>query len=71
MKISIIGTGYVGLPTGIGFAELGHQVVCIDKDKGKIALLQAGHSTLFEKNLDELLQKTMRERQNERRAEEN
>ena len=59
MKISIIGTGYVGLPTGVGFAELGHQVVCIDKDEAKIASLQAGHSTLFEKDLDELLRKNI------------
>ena len=55
MKISIIGTGYVGLPTGVGFAELGHQVVCIDKDIKKVAALRAGRSTLFEKDLDKLL----------------
>ncbi len=59
MKISIIGTGYVGLPTGVGFAELGHQVVCIDKDIQKINQLKAGHSTLFEKDLDELLAKNI------------
>ncbi|MDR2007793.1 MAG: UDP-glucose/GDP-mannose dehydrogenase family protein [Alphaproteobacteria bacterium] len=56
MKIAIIGTGYVGLPTGVGFAELGHNVVCIDKDIKKIKSLQAGKITLFEKGLEELLQ---------------
>ena len=54
MKISIIGTGYVGLPTGIGFAEIGHDVVCIDKDENKIGMLQNGHVTLYEKGLKEL-----------------
>ncbi len=59
MKIAIIGTGYVGLPTGVGFAELGNQVACIDYDKSKIDMLRAGHVTLFEDGLDELLQKNI------------
>lgn len=59
MKIAIIGTGYVGLPTGVGFAELGNQVTCIDYDKSKIDMLRAGHVTLFEDGLDELLQKNI------------
>ena len=42
MKVAIIGTGYVGLPTGIGLSELGNQVVCIDKIEEKIASLQKG-----------------------------
>ena len=40
MKISIVGTGYVGLVTGICLAELGHNVLCIDSDKDKIYLFQ-------------------------------
>lgn len=57
MKVAIIGTGYVGLPTGTGLAELGHQVVCIDKDENKIKTLQAGQVTLYEEGLEELLRK--------------
>jgi UDPglucose 6-dehydrogenase len=60
MKIAIIGTGYVGLPSGVGFAELGHDVVCIDKDAQKIADLNAGRITLFEEGLEELFAKNAR-----------
>ena len=42
MKVGIIGTGYVGLPTGVGLAELGHDVVCIDAIPEKIEALKAG-----------------------------
>ena len=59
MKIAIIGTGYVGLPTGVGFAELGNDVTCIDYDASKIEMLRAGRVTLFEDGLDELLQKNI------------
>lgn len=55
MKVAIIGTGYVGLPTGVGLAELGHEVVCIDREESKIAKLQAGIITLYEDGLEELL----------------
>lgn len=57
MKIGIIGTGYVGLPTGVGMAELGHDVVCIDREVSKIEALQAGKVTLYEDGLEELLTK--------------
>lgn len=59
MKIGIIGTGYVGLPTGVGLAELGHDVVCIDKDMQKIKALQNGEMTLYEEGLEALLQKNI------------
>ena len=49
MKVAIIGTGYVGLPTGIGLSELGNQVVCIDKIEEKIASLQKGDLPQFMK----------------------
>lgn len=42
MKVAIIGTGYVGLPTGIGLAELGNTVVCVDKIAEKVEALSAG-----------------------------
>lgn len=57
MKIGIVGTGYVGLPTGVGLAELGHDVVCIDAVKEKIDALKAGKIILFEDGLEELLHK--------------
>ena len=57
MKIAIIGTGYVGLPTGIGLAELGNEVVCVDKIEEKIASLSAGRATIYEDGMEELFQK--------------
>lgn len=60
MKIGIIGTGYVGLPTGVGMAELGHDVICIDREISKIEALQAGKVTLYEDGLEDLLVKGMK-----------
>ena len=57
MRVAIIGTGYVGLPTGVGLAELGNQVICIDCVESKIAALRAGQITLYEKGLKELFDK--------------
>ena len=57
MKIAIIGTGYVGLPTGIGLAELGNEVVCVDKIEEKVASLSAGKATIYEDGMEELFQK--------------
>lgn len=59
MRIGIIGTGYVGLPTGVGLAELGHKVICIDREQSKITKLQRGEITLFEDGLEELLKKNL------------
>lgn len=59
MKIGIIGTGYVGLPTGVGLAELGNTVVCVDKLKEKIDALKQGTLTLYEEGLEELFQKNI------------
>ena len=59
MKIGIIGTGYVGLPTGVGLAELGNTVVCTDKNKEKIDDLKAGKLTIYEEGLSELFEKNM------------
>ena len=59
MKVGIIGTGYVGLPTGVGLAELGHDVVCIDAISEKIEALKAGKITLFEAGLEDLFRKNL------------
>lgn len=57
MKVTVIGTGYVGLPTGVGLAELGNDVICLDIDEKKINSLKAGKVTIFEEGLEELFQR--------------
>ena len=56
-KIAIIGTGYVGLTTGVCLAYLGHKIVCVDKDKSKIQKLKKGVIPIYEPGLDEILKK--------------
>src|SRR5215467_6106134 len=55
MRIAVIGSGYVGLVASACFAELGHEVTCVDNDLSKIATLNAGGSLIHEEYLQELL----------------
>tara|TARA_B100001142_G_scaffold311274_1_gene345537 strand:- start:380 stop:961 length:582 start_codon:yes stop_codon:yes gene_type:complete len=59
MKIVIIGTGYVGLVTGTCLADLGHDVICIDKDKKKITSVNNCQSPIFEDGLDDMLERVV------------
>ena len=62
MDLAIIGTGYVGLVTGVCFAEKGHRVTCVDLDAEKVARINRGEPPIFEEGLEELLQKHVNKR---------
>jgi UDPglucose 6-dehydrogenase len=55
MDISIIGSGYVGLVTGACFADVGHNVICVDNDETKVKTLQAGRVPIYEPGLEEII----------------
>ena len=59
MRIAMIGTGYVGLVSGVCFSDFGHEVVCVDKDPAKIEMLEAGRVPIYEPGLDGLMAKNV------------
>lgn len=61
MKISIIGTGYVGLVTGVCFAELGSSVVCVDIARDRVSKINKGITPIYEKDLEQMLERNVRE----------
>ncbi|MGB3477993.1 MAG: UDP-glucose/GDP-mannose dehydrogenase family protein [bacterium] len=60
MKVCMIGTGYVGLVSGTCFAEIGHEVICVDNDKKKIDVLNKGGVPIYESGLKELIAKNVK-----------
>lgn len=60
MKLTIVGTGYVGLVTGTGFANLGNDVICLDVDKAKIDLLAGGEMPIYEPGLEEIYKRNLK-----------
>ena len=62
MKLCMIGTGYVGLVSGVCFSDLGNNVVCVDKDKSKINALNKGIIPIYEPGLDELLKRNYKQK---------
>ena len=62
MKLCMIGTGYVGLVSGVCFSDVGNQVYCVDKNKKKIDLLNKGKVPIYEPGLEEILKKNHRQK---------
>lgn len=61
MNVAVIGTGYVGLVTGTVFADLGNEVICVDKVQAKIDMLKAGKAPIYEPGLEEMLTHNIRD----------
>ncbi len=59
MRIAMIGTGYVGLVSGVCFSDFGHEVVCVDKSADKIAMLERGEVPIFEPGLEDLMNRNV------------
>ena len=61
MKLCMIGTGYVGLVSGVCFSDVGNTVYCVDKDKKKIEELNKGNVPIYEPGLEEILKKNYKQ----------
>lgn len=59
MRIAMIGTGYVGLVSGVCFSDFGHDVICVDKDPRKIEMLERGEVPIYEPGLDDLMKRNV------------
>jgi UDPglucose 6-dehydrogenase len=62
MKICVVGTGYVGLVTGTGFAEVGNHVVCVNVDKEKVERRLKGEIPIFEPDVEETVSRNIRQK---------
>ena len=62
MRLCMIGTGYVGLVSGVCFSDLGNTVYCVDKDKEKIKLLNQGIAPIYEPGLEEILKRNFKQK---------
>src|SRR2546426_10872705 len=62
MNICVVGTGYVGLVTGAVFADLGNDIVCVDKDRDKIEALRTGRMPIYEPGLEEMVARNVDDR---------
>ena len=62
MKLCMIGTGYVGLVSGVCFSDLGNTVYCVDKDEDKINLLNKGNIPIYEPGLEEILKRNYKQK---------
>ena len=61
MRVCVIGTGYVGLVTGVCLSHIGHDVICVDNNEQKVQLMKSGQSPIYEPGLSELMQSSMAE----------
>ena len=61
MRVSVIGSGYVGLVSAVGLAQVGHQVVSMDINQQRVEQLRAGHSPIFEHGLEDMFVNNQRD----------
>lgn len=61
MRIAVVGTGYVGLVTGVVLADLGNEVICVDTNPEKVAIIQGGKSPIYEPGIEEMLSRNIEE----------
>ena len=59
MNIVVVGTGYVGLVTGVALAHIGHQVTCVDVDEEKVERMKRGISPIYEPGIEPLMKENM------------